>query len=287
LTVDRPPRVHVGFFAAIAFCLFFANGENPAHAQTKLEASYVATLAGVPIGRGVWILELTPDQFIAAASGRTTGLLQVLAGGRGTAVAKGSISPGRSPTANYEASIVTEKNVNAVKVAISDGVVREFSAEPPSSPHPDRVPIADSHRRGVLDPMSAALMAVVGNGDILSPEACNRTLPVFDGRGRFDLALSFKRIDRVKAAKGYQGPTVVCAVNYRPISGHRPSQSAVKYLMRATEIEVWLAPVDGTRIVVPFRASVPTVLGPAVVEATQFTASSRAARTTPATLQTE
>ena len=35
-------------------------------------------------------------------------------------------------------------------------------------------------------------------------------------------------------------------------------------------MEVWLAPVTGTRIVVPFRISVPTPVGDAIVEATQF-----------------
>jgi len=36
------------------------------------------------------------------------------------------------------------------------------------------------------------------------------------------------------------------------------------------DTEVWLAPLAGTRILVPFRISVPTPVGEAVVEATQF-----------------
>jgi hypothetical protein len=38
------------------------------------------------------------------------------------------------------------------------------------------------------------------------------------------------------------------------------------------DMEVWLAPVTGTRIVVPFRISVPTPVGDAIIEATQFVA---------------
>jgi hypothetical protein len=38
----------------------------------------------------------------------------------------------------------------------------------------------------------------------------------------------------------------------------------------ARDIEVWLIPVSGTQIVVPFRVYVPTVIGPAVLEATKF-----------------
>ena len=36
------------------------------------------------------------------------------------------------------------------------------------------------------------------------------------------------------------------------------------------DIEVWLAPIAGTRVLVPFRAQGPTPIGPAVLEATQF-----------------
>jgi hypothetical protein len=35
-------------------------------------------------------------------------------------------------------------------------------------------------------------------------------------------------------------------------------------------MEVWLAPIAGTRVLVPFRAQGPTPIGEAVMEATQF-----------------
>ena len=106
--------------------------------------------------------------------------------------------------------------------------------------------------------------------DPLSPEACRRTIPVFDGRMRFDLQMSFKRMDVAKAEKGYRGPAVVCAIQFVPLAGYVPDRPAVKYLVSQHDIEVWLAPVMGTRVVVPFRVSIPTPLGRGVLEATQF-----------------
>src|SRR5882724_8482888 len=106
--------------------------------------------------------------------------------------------------------------------------------------------------------------------DMLTPDVCRRTLPNFDGRGRFDLILSFKRMGRVSAQKGYAGPVVVCGVHYRPIAGHRANRSAIRYLTEARDIEVWYAPVAGTRILAPYRISVPTVLGEATLEANTF-----------------
>jgi hypothetical protein len=44
----------------------------------------------------------------------------------------------------------------------------------------------------------------------------------------------------------------------------------IKYLTAQRNIEVAFAPVAGTRILVPFRMVVPTPLGSAMLEATQF-----------------
>jgi Protein of unknown function (DUF3108) len=138
--------------------------------------------------------------------------------------------------------------------------------------------LTDAHRKGVVDPMSAALLRVAGNGDPVSPDACRRTIPVFDGRMRFDLQLSYKRMERVAAEKGYNGPVVVCAVQFVPLAGHVPARAAIKYLVAQRDMEVWLAPIAGTRVVVPFRVSVPTPIGTGVLEATQFVSTATPSR---------
>jgi hypothetical protein len=230
------------------------------------------------LGKGTWTIELNGDRYTASASGKTTGLLQVFAGGLGGVEAKGTVNNGKPVTASYASNVVSQKKVDAVRISLAAGIVKDYSAEPPMLPTPDRVPVTDAHRRGVVDPMSATMMAVSGTGSPLRPEACNRTLAIFDGRGRFDIALSYKRMDRVRSEQGYDGPVVVCAVRYRPISGHRRDRAAIRYLMEARDIEVALAPLADTRILVPYRVSVPTVLGAAVMEATHFVTSSRHAR---------
>ena len=109
-----------------------------------------------------------------------------------------------------------------------------------------------------------------GNGDPVSPQACARKTAVFDGRMRYDLRSEFKRIEMVKSEKGYQGPVVVCAVYFVPIAGYVPDRYAIKYLTALRDAEVWLAPILGTRVVVPYRFSLPTPIGTGVLQATQF-----------------
>jgi hypothetical protein len=173
---------------------------------------------------------------------------------------------------------VNAKHSSHLRMAFAPGAVVEITSDPPIRPGSDRVPVTEAHRHGVLDPLSAILVIAPGNRDPVSPESCARTVPVFDGYQRFDLTLSFKRIEQARGEAGYRGPLLVCRVDYRAIAGHREKSWAVKYLMERTDLEVALAPIAGTRVLVPYHASFPTWYGTAVLQATQFDTASSAAR---------
>jgi hypothetical protein len=254
-----------------AFAMATADaGRSGASAQGKLEARYQATLGGLPLGKGAWQIDVRDDQFSAALSGATSGFLQLIANTQGTSAVRGTISGGQPVSAAYASSIVTGKKIDEVRMLMSGGSVKEFIAEPPVMPYPTRVPVTDAHRRNVSDPMTAAMIRAPGNGDTFSPDVCKRTLSVFDGRMRYDLQLSFKRLEKVKSEKGYQGNVVVCAVYFSPVAGHVPERPVIKYLIEQRDAEIWLAPIAGTRLMVPYRISIPTPLGLGMVEATQF-----------------
>ena len=42
---------------------------------------------------------------------------------------------------------------------------------------------------------------------------------------------NIERMENVKAERGYEGPAVVCAVYFTPISGYVPDRPAIKYLV--------------------------------------------------------
>jgi hypothetical protein len=245
----------------------------PAQAQGKLEAHYKVTLAGIPIGKGSWTVEISDTHYSAATNGKTTGLMHVLTHGEGTSAVRGTFRDGKPASSVYASTITSRKKADVVRVNIADGNVKDFSADPSPDKLDQRVPIAEAQRHGVVDPLTAALMRAPGDGKVLVPEVCSRTLAIFDGRLRYDLALSFKRMDEVKAEKGYAGPVVVCSVTFTPIAGHIPSAATIKYIAKLKDMEMWLAPIAGTRILVPFRAQGPTPIGDAVLEAKEFVAS--------------
>ncbi|CAA0108118.1 Uncharacterised protein [Starkeya nomas] len=239
-------------------------------ADGRLEARYRMSLGGLELGKAALMVEVDDRSYIASGSGRLTGVVQAVSPGKGTAGARGSVERGALAPRSFAMEAVSDKKSEAIRLVMNGSAVTDMRVEPPVFPSPDRVPIADKDKKGVFDPMTAALIMVPGGADPLSPKACERVLSIFDGRQRYDLALSYERTENVKAEKGYAGPAVVCRVAYRPVAGHKPDRTAVKYMMRNKDIYVWLAPVAGTRMLVPFRASVSTAIGIAELQAEAF-----------------
>jgi hypothetical protein len=258
------PRVVVALLALLTNAEFDA-----ARAQERLDVAYSVTLLGLPIANISWTVNLQDSRFSAAASGTTAGLMKVFSNGSGNVSASGTVSVGQPLAANYALSIVAGQWSDDVQISYSGGKAKETLAVPPP-PNPNRVPLTDAHRTGVIDPMTALLIPVPGTVNPVAPEACQQTVAVFDGRTRFDLKLAFRRLDTVKSDQGYRGAAVVCSVHFSPIAGYDPNRFLVKYLAAERNIELWLVPFGGSRLLVPYRISLPTPLGLGVLQATRF-----------------
>ena len=251
-------------------------GAQAARADSRLDAHYTISVAGIAIGKSDVNVVVGGAEYTSSANGRASGMLRVVVSGEGSVSTRGTVVDGRLVPASFSSNTTRDDEKAAVKMTLDRGDVKDLTAET-SAPGEDRVPVTAEHRKGIVDPLTALLVRVDGAGDVVAAEACRRTLPIFDGRRRFDLALSFKRIEQVKAGKGYAGPAVVCAVAFKPLAGHRPGSALVKYLTGGRDIELTLAPIAGTRLLAPFRLSIANMLGNMVVEATEFETS-----TTPA-----
>jgi hypothetical protein len=250
--------------------LLLLAGVPPAAAQGRLDAQYEATLSGIPVGKGAWTIDISDDQFTASAFGGTSGLLKSFTGGSGTGAALGRVVNGNPVATNYTATTTTSRKSEAIHLSLVNGNIREYGIDPEPPVDPDRIPVTEAHRRGVYDPMTGSMLRVPGPADPVSPEACRTGAGIFDGRMRYDLKLDFKRMETVKAERGYRGPVVVCSVYFSPVAGYIPDRPVIKYLAAQRNIEIAFAPVAGTRILVPFWMKIPTPLGPAMLEATQF-----------------
>lgn len=274
---DHHGRMHCKDFAmartigsalfAAGVSLALALTARQTHAQAAFEAAYTIAVARIPIGSAAMTGSIGAEEYVISMSGRTSGLARVVASGEGSMSATGAVSAGKLLPFRYASKSTADDDTLAVTMTFKDGNVNELEAsEPP--PGEDRVVLTTEHRRQVLDPLSALLIPA-GDGGV-SEAACRRVLPVFDGRRRYDLSLSFKRIEQEKASQGYAGPAAVCSVAFQPIAGHRRSSPLLTFLTDGRDVEMALAPIAGTRLLAPFRITATYMLGNVVMQATRF-----------------
>src|SRR5262249_14041394 len=139
--------------APVAAVLLAASASGDVQVQGKLEARYTASLAGSPIGKGVWVVDVSDDQYTAAANGRTTGILQVFSGGHGSVAGRGTVN-GKPLSSDYASTVVVDKKIDTIHIAVNGGNVKDFSPEPQWLPTPDRGPGPGPHPPGLPHPLS-------------------------------------------------------------------------------------------------------------------------------------
>lgn len=252
----------------------------PARADGRLEAKYTLSIGGVELGRGSVAVEAGEASYEISGSARITGVLRAVSSGKGVAGARGTLSASKMVPQLYALNADAGGTPEVARIEMAAGAVKDMEVAPPLKPLPDRVPVTEGVLQNVIDPMSGAFVYVPGTADVLSRAACERAIPVFDGRQRYDIVLTYLRTEPVKT-QGYAGPAVVCGVRYKPVAGHRPTRSTVQYMTENEDMFVWLVPISGTRLLAPFKVSVATMIGTAVLQATSFSAQPKA-KTVPA-----
>ena len=251
-----------------------------ARAESKLDSTYVISFARIHVGDITATVVVRNSEYSISARGRAGGVMKKLMDGEGEFTTEGCIRGGHPTPTNFTSKIVSNSEASDVKMVLEDAVVKELVATPP--PGSNRVPVSEANRQAIIDPLTAMLFSTVAGAEVLSQDACRRTLPVFDGHQRYDLKLAFKRMDKVTAEKGYAGPVAVCALRYEPIAGHNASAALVRYLAEGREMEIALAPISGTRLLAPFRMSVTSILANVVIEANRFEATGQPVDSSPA-----
>lgn len=238
-----------------------------AEAET-LKAHYALSLMGISIG-SAYASGVVDRNYRIDISMRTTGLANLVNNTKGAATASGGLSvAGPSPSA-YANTTSNEEEVRTVRMSLASNAVRNVEVKPEPWDAEMRVPVLEPNKKRVVDPVSALIMSVPQGQELTGPAACNRTISVFDGVTRFDIALSFAGEHTANTA-GYSGPVAICSARYTPIAGHRPDSKSTRYMAENRDMNVWLAPLPEARVVVPIHIDVKTGAGDLVIEASDF-----------------
>ncbi len=234
-----------------------------------LHATYNVSLIGLPIGVANLDADLTQSSYSIDAHAKITGLAYMFSRARGASTGQGAIVDNRVVPATFATIASNAIMTRTIRMSLSANAVTGVDITPPFDDKPDRVPLTDHDKQGVVDPVGAVVVPVPAKGPLVGPASCDRKIAVFDGYTRFDVDLTYVG-QRDVSTKGYRGPVAVCAVRYVPIAGHRRDRPATKFMADNKDLEVWLAPVASAHVLLPFRVSARTMMGMTVIEASEF-----------------
>lgn len=231
----------------------------------QVNADYNITFNGFDIGSFKFQSAIDGRGYVLDGDAELSALLGAFQW-RGVTRASGNVSSRDPQPAGYTFTFKGSARSGSVKLGFSKDRISNVSLVPPIPDADDTIPVGKEHLKGALDPLSAvmALTRPVGNSG-----PCERVIPVFDGKQRFDLRLSYRRQEVVKETKqsGQPGIAIVCNVRYVPIAGYSPSE--VEQMAENTGIEVALRPVPSANLYVPYEIRIPTVAGPVTLSSSR------------------
>lgn len=246
----------------------FAYGAVPAGAET-LKAHYGLSLMGLSIGSAFASGVVEPQNYRVDISMKTTGLANLVNNTKGAATASGGLTAGGPSPASYANTTSNSEETRTVRMSLSGNAVRAVEVKPAPWDADARVPVSESAKRHIVDPVSALIMSVPAGQELTGPAACNRIISIFDGVTRFDVHLAYAGA-RMAETRGYSGPVTVCTARYTPIAGHRPDSSSTRYMAANHDMSVWLAPLPDAHVVVPIHIDIGTAAGKLVIDAAEF-----------------
>lgn len=157
----------------------------PLHAKSPVEitARYDFFVGGFRIAEVVMTATSNDAGYAAASNAVTRGVLEVLLRGRSSSQATGARGVfGQFVPNGFSARYSTRTGEQAVRIGYERASPSTVVFEPQAEDSEKHAGV--EHRIGTLDPLSAAVAALI---PALKADLCNRTIPVFDGKRRFDI----------------------------------------------------------------------------------------------------
>jgi len=258
------------FAAAFAMALAAAWGRGAAVALAdEFRARYAVSLIGFRIGEVAATGIVGTSTYRINVNAKLTGVAAMISDVKLVLTSSGSVQKDRLAPSSYATTSTNSQGVRTVRMSLDAGNVKSVEIFPPFEERPDRVPVNEAHKRNILDPTSALIMSVPDGEPLVGPAACDRTIRIYDGYVRFNIALHYVGLKEV-AIEGYSGRVSVGAARYTPVAGHSRDSKSAKFMAENKDIEVWLAPIPRAHVVVPLHVRLMTMAGEAEIEASQF-----------------
>ena len=235
-------------------------------APTQVAANFTIYVGGLLFVEGKFDARIQRDDYRLSTQMKTAGLAASFYPADYTLTSEGLFTAEHVEPRRFFSDTRTKDDARILTMTYAKNRVPHLSATPPYDPN-DLKDVKPALQLNTQDPVSAFLVPVSGT---TSP--CERTIPVFDGRRRFNLKLAYldtKKMSVPDAARPEGSATVVeavvCSVRYEAIAPIEKKRRFTKMLRQNNDMKVWLAPFDEGRVYIPVRFELGTPLGSAVL----------------------
>jgi hypothetical protein len=233
----------------VAVILFLLAHVPSAAAGSELHAAYDLIFAGVTIAKADVRVAIGETAYTVHVTYRTTGAGRLMGRAQGEALSTGALQKGRLLPIRFNLAHQGSQRTQKVDLAMAEGSVRTMTIDPPVQTGAQQgTPITREHLKNVTDPLSALFLPVAG-----AEVPCDRTLPVFDGIRRVDVALKMKET-RTARQGPYVGSLAACDIQLTHIAGQSRDASRTRD-RPLTGIEVSFGVLDAPKIYVPVSLS--------------------------------
>ena len=254
-------RVLLTLATLIAFVVGGASNSRADDWPANVRAIYDINFNGFNVGTFEFQSQSEEQSYSLSGNAQLTFLLGAFTW-IGETRAFGLITNHMPKPAAFAFDFKANSKVGSTKMDFDNGAVTDIKHSPPAILKPGTVPLREQHLRGVLDPLSAIMVVARGS----NPNPCDRRLPIFDGKERFDLVLSYKGQMKVNEQQPSGQPAMahVCRVKYQPIAGHKVDTEN-SFMATSDAIEVALRPIPSANVLIPYQITIPTMVGYATI----------------------
>lgn len=240
--------------AAIAGLAVLAAGASQASADTRFEIDYVVTARGFTVARASFTGVVSGARYEVDGKLASAGLARIFARTDATARTVGALSAGAAEPESFMLNYVQDGNPSRTEIRFEDGAAVRTDIEPaPAAPADGVVPITKSDLQSVVDPVAATIVA---RG---SPEqVCGRTLRVYEGGTRIDVALSLAATGFVYGAGNH---AVTCKGSFIPVAGMSRDNESYEFMRDKADMEFVYVPAARDGLYLLHSVSARTEIG--------------------------
>lgn len=237
---------------------------RPAGAGEALSLGYDVYLGGLHILAFDMDIALNHSEYSISTAGATKGVVGLFYEWSARFDANGRLGREGFRPALYDA--VTKRKGETKSRRLLFGGDGEYSVERGSSGKKKRNNLPPVLPRDTVDPLTAVLEVT---HTLVEDGACARTIPVFDGKRRYDLLLKHVGPATVEPShlSIFKGPAVRCRFTIERISGFKKKRRHYSYWEESGEspVTVWVAPLAAGAPSMPVRFEGDLKLGALII----------------------